>query len=86
MGRARALEVRLTADYYDAALPNATAGSTGRCLPMRSTSSSENLRNGSPRFRLQDTVRFKQRVNEISLASAEDFRRDSDLFRDSASL
>ena len=86
MGRARALEVLLTADYYDADLAE-RYGWINRALPADALD--EFLRALAKRIAAFPTaghVAVKQRVNEISLASAEDLRRDSDLFRDSASL
>jgi enoyl-CoA hydratase/carnithine racemase len=85
MGRARALEVLLTADDYDADLAE-RYGWINRALPAD---------------RLDDFVRavahrigahpatglaaIKDRVNAISLAPEEDFRHDSDLFREGVS-
>ena len=51
MGRARALEVMLSADDYDADSRSATAGSTERSLPPNWTSSSKGSRSASPSSR-----------------------------------
>src|SRR5918911_376779 len=80
MGRARALEVMLSAEDYDAdlaerygwinrALPAAMLGDFVRSLAHRIAS-----------FPSAGHVAVKDRVNAIALAPAEDFRRDSDLF------
>jgi enoyl-CoA hydratase/carnithine racemase len=80
MGRARALEVMLSADDYDAetaerygwinrALPAATLGEFVRSLAHRIAG-----------FPAAGLVALKERVDAIALAPAEDFRRDSDLF------
>ena len=80
LGRARALEVLLSADDYDAdlaerygwinrALPGSVLGDFVRMLAHRIA-----------KFPAAGHVMVKDRVNEITLASAEDFRRDSDLF------
>jgi enoyl-CoA hydratase/carnithine racemase len=80
MGRARALEVMLSADDYDAdvaerygwinrALPASTLGEFVRLLAHRIA-----------RFPAAGHVALKDRVNAIALAPADDFRRDSDLF------
>jgi enoyl-CoA hydratase/carnithine racemase len=80
MGRARALEVMLSAEDYDAdlaerygwinrALPAATLGDFVRVLAHRIAG-----------FPAAGRVAVKNRVNAIALASAADFRRDSDLF------
>jgi len=84
LGRARALEVMLSADDYDAetadrygwinrALPAATLGEFVRSLAHRIT--------GSPGA---GRAAIKARVNAIALAQAEEFRRDSDLFLERA--
>jgi enoyl-CoA hydratase/carnithine racemase len=80
MGRARALEVMLSAEDYDAelaeryawinrALPAAVLGGFVRSLALRIA-----------RFPSAAHSVIKDRVNAIALAPAEDFRRDSDLF------
>jgi enoyl-CoA hydratase/carnithine racemase len=80
MGRARALEVMLSAEDYDAdlaerygwinrALPAAVLGDFVRALAHRIAT-----------FPAAGHVAVKDRVNAIALAPAADFRRDSDLF------
>ena len=80
MGRARALEVMLSAEDYDAelaerygwinrALPTAALGDFVRSLAYRIA-----------RFPAAGQVAIKDRVNAIALAPAEDFRRDSEVF------
>jgi enoyl-CoA hydratase/carnithine racemase len=80
MGRARALEVLLSAQDYDAdlaerygwinrALPAAAIGEFVRSLAHRVASFPAGGRAG-----------VKERVNAIALAPADEFRRDSDLF------
>jgi enoyl-CoA hydratase/carnithine racemase len=80
MGRARALEVMLSADDYDAdlaerygwinrALPAAELGAFVRALAHRIAG-----------FPPSGHAAVKARVDAIALAPAEDFRRDSDLF------
>jgi len=82
LGRARALEVILTADDYDAdmaerygwinrALPRSTLGEFVRSLAHRIAA-----------FPAASLVAVKERVNAIALAPIEEFRRDSDLFGD----
>jgi enoyl-CoA hydratase/carnithine racemase len=82
MGRARALEVMLSAEDYDAdlaerygwinrALPAAELGGFVRSLAHRIAS-----------FPSSGHVAIKDRVNAIALAPVEEFRRDSDLFAD----
>ena len=55
MGRARALEVMLTADDYDAALAERMGGSTGRSRPTPSVRLFADWRTGSLGFRPLDT-------------------------------
>src|SRR5271165_2928594 len=80
MGRARALEVMLSAEDYDAdlaerygwinrALSADALGDFVRSLALRMA-----------RFPSAAQAAIKERVNAITLAPAEDFRRDSDLF------
>ena len=84
MGRGRALEVLLSAADYDAdlaeqygwinrAMPANKLGAFVRALAQRIAS-----------FPTAGLVAIKERVNAISLASADDFRRDSDLFAEEA--
>ena len=80
MGRARALEVLLSAEDFDAqlaeqygwinrALPASTLDDFVRALAQRIGS-----------FPASGIVAIKDRVNAITLARTDDFRRDSDLF------
>jgi enoyl-CoA hydratase/carnithine racemase len=80
MGRARALEVMLSADDYDAELAE-RYGWINRALPASTLG--EFVRSLSHRiagFPAAGRLALKERVNAIALAPAEDFRRDSDLF------
>jgi enoyl-CoA hydratase/carnithine racemase len=83
MGRARALEVMLSAADFDAelaerygwinrALPGETLGEFVRSLAHRIAS-----------FPAVGQATVKERVNAIALAPEQDFRRDSDLFAES---
>jgi enoyl-CoA hydratase/carnithine racemase len=84
MGRARALEVMLSAEDYDAelaerygwinrALPANELGSFVRAIAQRIAS-----------FPAAGLAAIKDRVNAIALAPVQDFRRDSDLFGEGA--
>jgi enoyl-CoA hydratase/carnithine racemase len=84
MGRARALEVMLSADDYDAdlaerynwinrAVPASAIGEFVRSLAHRIAA-----------FPAGGQVALKNRINAIALAPADDFRRDSDLFLECA--
>ena len=84
MGRARALEVMLSAEDYDAelaerygwinrALPASTLGAFVRSLAHRIAG-----------FPPASRAVLRDRVNAIALAPADDFRRDSDLFLECA--
>ena len=84
MGRARALEVIMSADDYDAdlaerygwinrALPAAALGEFVRSLAHRIAS-----------FPATARAALKERIDAISLPPADDFRRDSDLFLECA--
>lgn len=84
MGRARALEVMLSADDYDAelaerygwvnrALPAATLGEFVQSLARRIADVPAAAR-----------VALKERINAISLAQIDDFRRDSNVFLERA--
>jgi enoyl-CoA hydratase/carnithine racemase len=80
MGRARALEVLLSADDYDAELAE-RYGWVNRALPADATGEFvSRLARRIAAFPAAGHVAVKDRVNAISLAPAEDFRRDSDLF------
>jgi enoyl-CoA hydratase/carnithine racemase len=84
LGRARALEVMLSADDYDAgvaerygwinrALPAAALGEFVRALAHRIAG-----------FPAAGRAALKERVNAVALAPPEAFRRDSDLFLECA--
>ena len=80
MGRARALEVLLSADDYDAELAE-RYGWINRALPADELASFVHaLAHRIARFPAAGQAAIKDRVNAITLAPAEDFRRDSDLF------
>jgi enoyl-CoA hydratase/carnithine racemase len=85
MGRARALEVLLSADDYDAEIAE-RYGWINRALPAGELGDFVRrlaLRIGS--FPAAGHAVVKNRVNAIALASAEDIRRDSDLFLEGVS-
>jgi enoyl-CoA hydratase/carnithine racemase len=85
MGRARALEVMLSADDYDAEIAE-RYGWINRALPAAELSDfvrSLALRIAS--FPAAGHAVVKGRVNAIALAPAEDIRRDSDLFLEGVS-
>jgi enoyl-CoA hydratase/carnithine racemase len=80
MGRARALEVMLSADDYDAELAE-RYGWINRALPASALR--EFVRSLAHRiagFPAAGRAVLKNRVDAISLAQTDDFRRDSDLF------
>ena len=80
MGRARALEVLLSADDYDAQLAE-RYGWINRALPDDALAEFvARLAHRIAAFPAAGHLAVKDRVNAISLAPAEDFRRDSDLF------
>jgi enoyl-CoA hydratase/carnithine racemase len=80
MGRARALEVMLSADDYDAYLAE-RYGWINRALPANALGQFvTTLARRIAAFPAAGHKAVKDRVNAISLAPAEDFRRDSDLF------
>jgi enoyl-CoA hydratase/carnithine racemase len=80
MGRARALEVMLSADDYDAELAE-RYGWINRALPAKALDDFVRaLAHRIAGFPAAGHVAVKDRVNAIALAPAEDFRRDSDLF------
>ena len=84
MGRARALEVMLSADDYDAELAE-RYGWINRAMP--SAALGEFVRSLAHRiagFPAAGRAVLKDRVNAISLALPDDFRRDSDLFLECA--
>jgi enoyl-CoA hydratase/carnithine racemase len=80
MGRARALEVMLSAEDYDAALAE-RYGWINRALPADELGDFvSSLAQRIARFPAAGHAVVKERVNAIALAPVEDFRRDSDLF------
>ncbi len=83
MGRARALEVMLSADDYDAVLAE-RYGWINRALPAAKLSEfATALAHRIAGFPAVAHVTVKERVNAIALAPSEHFRRDSDLFGES---
>jgi enoyl-CoA hydratase/carnithine racemase len=85
MGRARALEVMLSADDYDADLAE-RYGWINRALPADELGDFvSSLAHRIARFPAAGQVVVKERVNAIALAAVEDFRRDSDLFLEGVS-
>ena len=82
MGRARALEVMLGAEDYNADLAE-RYGWINRALPAVALDHFvKSLAHRIAGFPAAGHVAVKDRVNAITLAPAEDFRRDSDLFGD----
>ena len=80
MGRARALEVMLSAEDYDAELAE-RYGWINRAMPAAELGDFvRSLAHRIAGFPAAGHVVVKDRVNEIALAPVEDFRRDSDLF------
>jgi enoyl-CoA hydratase/carnithine racemase len=80
MGRARALEVMLSAQDYDADLAE-RYGWINRALPAAELAGFvKSLAYRIARFPAAGQVTVKDRVNAIGLAPVEDIRRDSDLF------
>jgi enoyl-CoA hydratase/carnithine racemase len=80
MGRARALEVMLSAEDYDAELAE-RYGWINRALAANALGDFvRSLAQRIARFPAAGHVVVKDRVNAIALGPVEDFRRDSDLF------
>jgi enoyl-CoA hydratase/carnithine racemase len=80
MGRARALEVMLSGDDYDADLAE-RYGWINRALPAAELGDFvSSLAQRIAGFPASGHVAVKDRVNAIALAPADDFRRDSDRF------
>lgn len=80
MGCGRALEVMLGAQDYDAELAERYAG-INRALPAAELGEFVHaLAHRIAGFPAAAHAAFKARVNAIALASADDFRGDSDLF------
>ena len=83
MGRARAMEVLLSADDYDAELAE-RYGWINRALPAAELADFvKSLAHRIARFPAAGQVVVKDRVNAIALAPLEEFRHDSDLFGES---
>jgi enoyl-CoA hydratase/carnithine racemase len=84
MGRARALEVMLSAQDYEAELAE-RYGWINRALPATEIGDFvTSLAHRIAKFPAASTAAVKDRVNKIALAPIEDFRRDSDLFGEGA--
>jgi len=84
MGRARALEVMLSAQDYNAELAE-RYGWINRALPADALGDFvKSLAHRIAKFPPAGLVAVKDRVNAIALAPVEDFRRDSDLFGEGA--
>jgi enoyl-CoA hydratase/carnithine racemase len=84
MGRSRALEVMLSAQDYDAELAE-RYGWINRALPAKELGNFvRSLAHRIARFPAGGLVTVKDRVNAITLAPIDDFRRDSDLFGEGA--
>jgi enoyl-CoA hydratase/carnithine racemase len=84
MGRARALEVMLSAEDYDADLAE-RYGWINRALPAATLDHFvKSLAHRIAGFPAAGQLAVKDRINAITLAPAEDFRRDSDLFGEGA--
>src|SRR5262249_24719906 len=84
MGRARALEVMLSADDYDADLAE-RYGWINRALPAGSLGEFvRSLAHRIAAFPAGGRAVLKARVSAIALAPVDDFRRDSDLFLECA--
>jgi enoyl-CoA hydratase/carnithine racemase len=84
MGRARALEVMLSADDYDAELAE-RYGWINRAVPASTLREFvRSLAHRIASFPAGGRALLKDRVNAIALASPDDFRRDSDLFLECA--
>jgi enoyl-CoA hydratase/carnithine racemase len=80
MGRARALEVLLSAEDYDAELAE-RYGWINRALPASTLSEFVGaLAHRIAGFPAAGVAAIKDRMNAITLAPADDFHRDSDLF------
>jgi enoyl-CoA hydratase/carnithine racemase len=83
MGRARAIEVMLSADDYDAELAE-RYGWINRALPAAKLGDFvKSLAHRIARLPAAGHVAVKERVNAIALAPVEEFRHDSDLFGES---
>jgi enoyl-CoA hydratase/carnithine racemase len=84
MGRAKALEVMLSAADYDAELAE-RYGWINRALPAKELGEFvKSLAHRIAKFPAGSLAAVKERVNAIALAPAAEFRRDSDLFGEGA--
>ena len=84
MGRARALEVMLSAEDYNAEIAE-RYGWINRALPAGELGGFvRSLAHRIAKFPAAGLAQVKDRVNAIALAPVEDFRRDSDLFGEGA--
>lgn len=84
LGRGRALEVMLSSEDYDADLAE-RYGWINRALPANALGDFvRSLAHRIAGFPPGGLAVIKDRVNAIALASIDDFRRDSDLFGESA--
>jgi len=84
MGRARALEVMLSAQDFDAELAE-RYGWINRALPANELGEFvRSLALRIAKFPAGSLAAVKERVNAIALAPVDDFRRDSDLFAEGA--
>jgi enoyl-CoA hydratase/carnithine racemase len=80
MGRGRALEAMLSGDDYDAELAE-RYGWINRALPAGELDAFvSSLAQRIAGFPAPARAAIKDRINAVSLAAADDFRRDSDLF------
>jgi enoyl-CoA hydratase/carnithine racemase len=80
LGRGRAIEVMLSAEDYDADLAE-RYGWINRALPASELNDFvRSLAHRIGGFPATGQLAVKDRINAITLAPAEDFRRDSDLF------
>jgi len=80
MGRARALEVLLSAEDHDAELAE-RYGWVNRTLPASALGAFvESLAQRIGRYPATGLLAIKERINALTLAPVDDFRRDSDLF------
>jgi enoyl-CoA hydratase/carnithine racemase len=80
MGRARALEVMLSAQDYDAELAERYGWINRAVSADELDEFVRSLAHRIAGFPATGHIAIKERVNAIALATAEDFRRDSDLF------
>jgi enoyl-CoA hydratase/carnithine racemase len=80
MGRSRALEVMLTAADYDAELAERYGWINRAVRAAEIGGFVSALAHRIAAFPAAGPAAVKERVNEIALAPADDFRRDSDLF------